>query len=378
MSMSNFLKYSTNLINEEEAVDDVIKKIKASSSEFSFLFISHLYSIEKIERSLQKYNLKNVIACTTAGEIHNNEFHDQSISGLSFHGEEFICEKVDIDDLDNPDNKNLEKAIKKVRINEEMLGKSSNSFGMLIIDGLSIKEEEYLSFLVRYLEEIPLIGGSAGDGLNFSNTYILSDNLRFKTNCATIVFVTTTIPFKIFKEQHFEIGNKKVVITDSIPEKRIVKEINGEPAALAYARELSLKVEDLKPSVFSKHPLMLKVGEEFYIRSIQQVNSDDSLTFYCAIDTGLVLNLAEKRNIVNHAERFFSKIKEDLGEVECSVLFECILRRIEIEALNESDKVKLLDFYNQNNSIGFHTYGEQYGPIHLNQTLVGVVFGKRK
>ena len=376
--MSNFLKHNSNLINEEEAVDDVITNIKASSSEFSFLFISHLYSIEKIEKSLKKYDLNNILACTTAGEIYNENYYDKSISGLSFHGDEILCEKLVIDDLDSPKTKDLEEIIKKVRANEEDLGSSSMSFGMLVIDGLSIKEEEFLAFLARYIEDIPLIGGSAGDGLNFSNTYILSENQNFKTNCATIVFVTTTIPFKVFKEQHFETGNTKVVITDSIPEKRIVNEINGEPAAIAYARELGLNVEDLKPSVFSKHPLMLKVGEEFYIRSIQQVNSDNSLTFYCAIDNGLVLTLAEKRNILNHAERFFSKVQEDVGEVECSVLFECILRRIEIEGLSENDKIKLLDVYSQNNSLGFHTYGEQYGPIHLNQTLVGVVFGKRK
>ena len=71
-------------------------------------------------------------------------------------------------------------------------------------------------------------------------------------------------------------------------------------------------------------------------------------------------------------------MKEEIGDIDYSILFECILRRLEIEDLKDSDKNQLLKIYDENNSVGFHTYGEQFGPIHLNQTLVGVVFGKKQ
>jgi hypothetical protein len=29
----------------------------------------------------------------------------------------------------------------------------------------------------------------------------------------------------------------------------------------------------------------------------------------------------------------------------------------------------------ENNTIGFHTYGEQFRGVHVNQTLVGIAFG---
>jgi hypothetical protein len=35
------------------------------------------------------------------------------------------------------------------------------------------------------------------------------------------------------------------------------------------------------------------------------------------------------------------------------------------------------ELYRQNGVIGFHTYGEQYGSMHVNQTFTGVAIGRR-
>ena len=48
-------------------------------------------------------------------------------------------------------------------------------FVLLLIDGLSMREEQVTRALQHSLETIPLIGGSAGDGLKFSRTHVYHD-----------------------------------------------------------------------------------------------------------------------------------------------------------------------------------------------------------
>ncbi|MEO1143162.1 MAG: hypothetical protein AAFW66_12595, partial [Pseudomonadota bacterium] len=54
--------------------------------------------------------------------------------------------------------------------------------------------------------------------------------------------------------------------------------------------------------------------------------------------------------------------------------FDCVLRQI--DARNRQVTHRISKIYEENNIIGFNTYGEQYQSMHLNQTLTGVAFGK--
>jgi hypothetical protein len=80
--------------------------------------------------------------------------------------------------------------------------KSTSTFAFLLVDGLSIREELVSRVLQSELGHIPLLGGSAADGLNFRKTYIYSDGL-FHENSAVLLLCDTRLPFKIFRTQHF-------------------------------------------------------------------------------------------------------------------------------------------------------------------------------
>ncbi|MCB0413290.1 MAG: FIST C-terminal domain-containing protein, partial [Bdellovibrionales bacterium] len=245
---------------------------------------------------------------------------------------------------------------------------------LLFVDGLSEKEELVTEIVGSKLGSIPLVGGSSGDGLRFKKTYIYFKGQMLQ-DVAVVIFVTTYIPFKVFKTQHFNGSEVKFVITESQPEKRLVFEINGEPAAKAYAQAIGVAVEDLNSKIFAKYPLVLKVADSYHVRSIQSSNADFSLKFYCAIENGLVLSLADKNDIIDSTLNYFKNIEEKLQEITCSLLFECVLRRLEVDEMSVEEKRKLYSIYSGINGVGFHTYGEQYGSVHVNQTLTGVVFG---
>jgi hypothetical protein len=121
--------------------------------------------------------------------------------------------------------------------------------------------------------------------------------------------------------------------------------------------------------------VLVRVGGAYYARSIQRVSPDGSLRFFCAIDEGMVLTAARSRNPVEATLEVFSEIRNEIGEVSLYIGFECILRRLDAEQHQFARDMS--ELYRDHRVVGFHTYGEQYGSMHVNQTLTGVAIGRR-
>ena len=79
------------------------------------------------------------------------------------------------------------------------------------------------------------------------------------------------------------------------------------------------------------HPLVVRLGGAEYVRSIQKANPDGSLSFYCAIDEGLVLTLAEGHDLLTRMEGLFSDLRQRIGPPQLVIGFECVLNRLEAE-----------------------------------------------
>jgi hypothetical protein len=218
-----------------------------------------------------------------------------------------------------------------------------------------------------------LCGGSAGDDLKFEQTWVFHEG-RFHTDSAVLVLVNTSLPFKIFKTQHFVSDAERLVVTEADVRQRIVKEINGLPASEEYARVQGIAVEDLNPAHFAATPVVVIIDGTDYVRSIQKANPDGTLTFYCAIDEGLVLRVAHGDNLVNNLEQAFARVRDEIGPLQLTFGCDCILRNLEIS--QKQLKARVGEVFEQNNTVGFSTYGEQYGGVHVNQTFTGIAIGQ--
>ena len=174
----------------------------------------------------------------------------------------------------------------------------------------------------------------------------------------------------VFKTAHFKPSTKKLVVTEAEPARRIVTEINGEPAAREYARMVGLEIDKLSPMVFAAHPVIVTLGGMSYVRSIQKVNEDESLSFFCAIDEGIVLTVADNIDLVEDLTDAFAKVHAEIGTPALVLGCDCILRSIEIGQAGSRDRVGKL--FEDNNVVGFATYGEQFNAMHVNQTFTGV------
>jgi hypothetical protein len=74
-------------------------------------------------------------------------------------------------------------------------------------------------------------------------------------------------------------------------------------------------------------------------------------------------------------QQLLAETRQEIGEVALYIGFECVLRRLDAEQHQFARDMS--ELYRSNQVVGFHTYGEQYRAMHVNQTLTGVAIGKR-
>ncbi|HYZ24049.1 MAG TPA: FIST C-terminal domain-containing protein, partial [Rhodopila sp.] len=148
--------------------------------------------------------------------------------------------------------------------------------------------------------------------MQLDQTSVFHDG-RFHPDAAVLTLIRTSRSFRIYRCHHFLGSDIKMAVTAADPHACVVHEINAEPAGAEYARVIGLRPRDLTRIRFAESPLMVRVGGEYHARSIQRVNEDGSLTFYCAIDEGVVLTLACRQDIAEHLEQFFQRVRQEMG-----------------------------------------------------------------
>ena len=319
-----------------------------------------------------------IYGCTTAGELGPEGVTDGGAVAIGFRARDFAVVAMPIEDIDAATlegvRRDLASARAELRTVEGEPGGARNRFAVLLVDGLCLHEEALVSTIGACLDDIQVVGGSAGDGMNFALTSVIYDG-KARTNSAVLMMFSTELPVRPFKCNSFEPTSTKLVVTDADIDRRIVRELNAEPAAKEYARIIGVPESELNAYVFAAHPVIVRVGGDFYARSIQRANPDGSLTFFCAIDEGLVLTAAGRLDTLGVVEQMFADTERELGEIAIYIGFDCLHRRLDAEQRQIIRDLE--DLYRRHRVVGFNTYGEQFETMHLNQTFSGVAIGRR-
>lgn len=355
---------------------DMLAQVPLADLQQIIVFFSLEHDAAELARQLaEAFPGVPLSGCSTAGELTPSGLSDGGIVLIAFPREGF---RIHSEVIDEVDGLGVERAAGIVRRLKSQFGDGpalgSRVFALLFVDGLSKSEERVVAAVHWAMDDIQLAGGSSGDSLAFQRTALIHDG-RVLNNAAILLMVETDLPFRVFKTQNFEPTAIKLVVTGADTENRIVHELNAEPAAREYATAIGLLPDDLGPFSFASHPLVVKVGGDYYCRSIRNVNPDGSLTFFCAIDEGLVFTVARPQDMLNATETALEQMSESLGGIDMVLGFDCILRRLDAQNRQISHQVDAL--YRKYRVVGFNTYGEQYNAMHLNQTLTGIAFGRR-
>ena len=339
-------------------------------------FCSSRYDLDELAGEINRLSDGvEVIGCTTAGEIGPSGYCDFSVSGASFPADSFtlVCGLFDrLQQFDFTRGQTFVNGLLQQLEAAAPSSEASNSFAFLLIDGLSVREEPVVRTFQNALGNIQLVGGSAGDDSRFVSTWVFFDG-AFHPDSAVLLLASTPHPFKVFKTQHFVSDNERLVVTEADSARRIVKEINGLPAAEEYARVIGSTVADLGSLRFANSPVVVVIDGTDYVRAIQKANADGSLTFFCAIDEGLVLRVAHGEDLLDNLKQSFAALRAEIGAPQAVFACDCILRNLEIT--HDGLKASVSEVFREHNAVGFSTYCEQYGGVHVNQTLTGIAFG---
>ncbi|MEO0914689.1 MAG: FIST N-terminal domain-containing protein, partial [Pseudomonadota bacterium] len=292
-----------------------------------------------------------------------------SIVAIGFPAAHFASNCLLIEDIDDLKSQSVidRIAVERVALQNQNPGKT-HGFAFLLVDGLSMMEDTLAATISPALRDLPLFGGSAGDGTDFGKTRVAL-NGAVRSNAAVLSLVRTDYETRVFSLNHLVPQERQMVVTEADPDRRIVKTINAEPAAREYARIVGKDPEQLDQFTFASHPVVVRIGNTHHVRAIQQVNAVGELVFFSAIDEGMVLTVAEPLHMAEHLEEQLTLLSDE-GRMTDIIGCDCLLRRIEAEQKQMSRAVS--DVLSRHNVMGFSTYGEQIGPLHVNQTMSGV------
>lgn len=340
-------------------------------------FCSAEYDLEQLGPALsQAFPDIRVCGCTSAGEITPDGYDRGCITAIGFDQRYFAIDCALISELDRftlEDAQSVIDGLLTTCRDAKLAPVKGNTFAITMLDGLSSREELVLATLNAALGTIPQFGGSAGDDERLTDTHVYFDG-EFRTSAATVMLVNTRLDFRVFSTHHLVNRNEKLVVTDACAKSRTVYELNAEPAAQAYARVAGVSVDELDRETFALRPLGVKIGGQYFVRSIQRVNADGSLTFYCAVETGIVMTAMEPGGILDSVRQQIEDSERVVGPPLVTIGCDCFLRRLEAELIGEADAVS--EFLQHHKVIGFNTYGEQFDGMHINQTFTGVVIGQ--
>lgn len=310
-----------------------------------------------------------VIGCTTAGEISKAGYTEGDLVAVGFPAAHFSTDCLLVPDLTRIDPQDLIGQLIRARTGlQAERPRWEHEFAFMMVDGLSTAEDDLAAAVASGLGPVPLFGGSAADGLRFGQTHVLWQG-RALTNAAIVMLVRSRCRARVFNLDHLLPTDRRMVVTQADPARRVVRQINAEPAAQEYARLLGKDPAQLTTFTFAAHPVVVRVGGRHHVRAIQRMEANGDLVFFSAIDEGLVLTLAEPQDMVAHLDRELSRLS-DHGPPAAILACDCILRRM--EALEKQMSGAISGVLRDRNVLGFSTYGEQWNSMHVNHTMTGV------
>jgi hypothetical protein len=316
-----------------------------------------------------------IVGCTTAGEFNEAAMGDGGVSAIALPKGIVRRAISAIGDLSQGVDEGVRAALRSLsdgwRVSLRELD-PSRYVGLVLIEGMRGQEERINEVLGNEAPLLHFVGGTAGDDLKFERTEVFRDD-QSSANGMALLLLELEVPYTILKTCSYEKLGRRLTITRVDPVQRIVWEIDGRPAAEAYAEALGTTADRLTAAQFSVYPLGLMMNDEAFIRCVQQVKEGGGLSFACRLLEGVEVEVMKNTDIVAETT---AAVREAVarvgGSASGAVLFNCAWRKLEIAQKGIAGEY--LASLGGIPAAGFHTYGESWLG-HMNCTLTGLILG---
>ena len=256
----------------------------------------------------------------------------------------------------------------------DKLSSRENTCCLEFVTSFGKGEELVLDTFEEVLEGtgIRVAGGSAGSPSERRESFVCLGKDIYKQSCAFVFIHNLEGKIGFFRENVYKPTVHKFTATYADCEERLVMEYDDKPAVEILARTLRVPPEKLADNLF-QHPMGRLVDGDIYITSADQIFEDGSISYFSRIYNHTKMILLEPDDLHRVWRETAQRVSDTIGKPSFSFSINCFLRTMLFESENcFGEFVNVLRKYG--NFMGVSGYGEQLDYIHLNQTMVLLVF----
>jgi hypothetical protein len=350
----------------------------SADSALTVIFAS-AHDLAALGRELAARGIKRVIGAATGRIIGADGFEASGVSGFHLPAGRFAAAEVVLEEVAGMGLPEVRAHVRELRVElARAAGPAlTHCFALLLVDAESRCEERLAAVLGMELNGVPLIGGSAGDlyfnplGHPHGSSTLLHRNSP-QRGAAILSLVASSTPVIAYCHNHYIHSNKKFVITDADPARRLVREIDGRPALEVYAAACGFRKRPCESRDFAPFPLMIRIGGHYYPRGMQRIYPDGTLEFACALEPGLVVALGKPGDMIARLDDLLAAMCVQIGAPELIIGVDCAARTAFMEREGLTPGIEAL--MRPHAVTGFASLGEQFNTIHANNsfTCLGV------
>lgn len=301
----------------------------------------------------------HVLGCSTGGQIHNGDVVDDRITALAIEFSKtrlrMVCEPV----AGIEASYDCGAAIGRTLMTDDLAGI------FLLSDGLHINGSKLVAGVTSIVgRTVPITGGLAGDGAEFSETLIGANDVPRSHRVAAIGFYGSDIRIGHGSAGGWDVFGPRRRITRSSG--NVLLELDGEPALDLYERYLGEEDARGLPGTALLFPLQVShpdLTNSDIMRTVLAVDREKrTMTFAGDMPEGWVAQLMRGNfeRLSAGAADAARQAQSGIGESESvAILVSCIGRRL-LMGQRISDEIEAASAVlgEKTHSLGFYSYGE--------------------
>lgn len=323
-----------------------------------FVFSAVKHDMLQIGGIMSTLNIE-VVGCTTAGEICNDQIGNDSISML------FLDMKKEYYRIHFAEKNDRTIYQAGYEIGDIANSSFKNPAIILLSGGITIDAVQMVDGVKNALQkEVPMYGGLAGDNLNMQRTYVFTNDKKTDDGLLALIIDNDNISV----EGKATSGWEPMGVVNTITKARgnVVYSINDEPALDVFVRyfgyfDNTITEEKLLSSMSGQYPLQIIKDDEYSILRAPLLGDEKerTLTLGGGVKDGdqFRFSVSPGFEVIDQTINEFKTLNEAIPEADALILFSCVGRHAAFGPLLENEVEGIYNHW-KSPMIGFMTYGE--------------------
>lgn len=312
-------------------------------------------ALEELRRAFPD---STIAGCSTAGEIHDRQLSDSSVSVGVYQFRRSKVRAVHAPVRGPQDSRRA-----GTLLAEQLAGPDLRAV-LVFSDGLNVNGTELVKGLTSLLDSsVVITGGLAGDGTAFKKTWVLKAGLPIEKVVTAVGLYGSSVRVGHGSKGGWDAFGPERLVTKSSG--NVLHELDGQPALPLYKKYLGERASGL-PSTALLFPLAIREtrsASHVLVRTILSVDENaNTMTFAGDIPEGSVAQLmrANFDRLVGGAGQSAEMAHSGVGSGPClCVAVSCVGRRLVLGQRTEEELDAVLSVLAPGTTqVGFYSYGE--------------------